>query len=240
MCTRAVCALAFYLERQGIATVVIGLIPQHVDAMGPPRALNVPFALGRPLGAPNEPEFQRRVLTAALDLLTRDPPGPCAEEFTEDAPAAVAEEAWACPVSFPAPPSDPSELAALLTEVRLLLPWFERAREQRGVTRTGSSGLEIEAVCELLGALAAGETPPSSGELSLADQFKLAVEDLKMFYLEAVTAQPNPGSVEEIQTWFWNDTTAGALLKALKERLAERDDQALRIYARFTLVPGGH
>ena len=52
-------------------TVLIGLVPQHVDRMRPPRALLVPFELGRPLGAPGDPAFQHRVLDAALQLAQR-------------------------------------------------------------------------------------------------------------------------------------------------------------------------
>lgn len=36
LCTRAVCALAHYLESEGIATIVIGLTSKHVVAMRPP------------------------------------------------------------------------------------------------------------------------------------------------------------------------------------------------------------
>ena len=43
--------------------------------MNPPRALWVPFELGRPIGAPDEPDFQRRVVEAALALFAA-PDGP--------------------------------------------------------------------------------------------------------------------------------------------------------------------
>jgi hypothetical protein len=32
----------------------------------------VPFELGRPLGVPNDADFQKRVLLAAFDLLAKD------------------------------------------------------------------------------------------------------------------------------------------------------------------------
>ena len=67
LCTPAVCGLAHCLEGEGIATVVIGLIPQHVRAMKPPRALLAPFELGRPLGLPSDLDLQRKVLFNALD-----------------------------------------------------------------------------------------------------------------------------------------------------------------------------
>ena len=48
--------------------------------MKPPRALAVPFELGRPFGAPNEVEFQRKVLHNCLELLERES-GPVLEDF---------------------------------------------------------------------------------------------------------------------------------------------------------------
>jgi hypothetical protein len=52
--------LAHFIEREGIPTTQISLIRIHTEQIKPPRALSVPFELGRPFGAPNEPAFQRR------------------------------------------------------------------------------------------------------------------------------------------------------------------------------------
>ena len=59
-------ALAHYFEEEGLATTAIALVRHHAERIRPPRALWVPFELGRPLGAPDEPDFQKRVLRAAL------------------------------------------------------------------------------------------------------------------------------------------------------------------------------
>ena len=59
--------LAHYLEDEGVATTQISLIREHSEAMKPPRALWVPFELGRPLGAPSDAAFQRRVQRRAID-----------------------------------------------------------------------------------------------------------------------------------------------------------------------------
>ena len=67
--------LAHYLEQDGLATTQISLIRLHSEKIRPPRALWVPFELGRPLGPPNDEAFQHRVLKAALDLLAA-PSGP--------------------------------------------------------------------------------------------------------------------------------------------------------------------
>ena len=58
------------LERQGIATASITLLPDITRKVGPPRALSVPFALGYPLGAPHNAALQRQVLRALLGAVT--------------------------------------------------------------------------------------------------------------------------------------------------------------------------
>ena len=72
--------LAHYLEEEGIATTQISLIREHTERVRPPRALWVPFELGRPLGLPDDSELQTRVLMAALRLLEAGD-GPVLEDF---------------------------------------------------------------------------------------------------------------------------------------------------------------
>jgi hypothetical protein len=45
------------LEAAGMATTQISLVREHTAAIRAPRALWVPFILGRPLGVPNDPAF---------------------------------------------------------------------------------------------------------------------------------------------------------------------------------------
>ena len=64
-------AVAHYLEARGVPTTSISLVRENTVLIRPPRALWVPFPLGRPFGAPHAPDFQRRVLRRALALLAR-------------------------------------------------------------------------------------------------------------------------------------------------------------------------
>ena len=61
--------LASVLEQAGFATVALSSIRGQIETTSPPRALHCNFPLGRPLGKPNEPEFQRDVLIEAFSLL---------------------------------------------------------------------------------------------------------------------------------------------------------------------------
>jgi hypothetical protein len=48
------------------------MMPEVTEKVGAPRALEVPWPLGYPLGAPNDAALQRKVLHALLALLGRD------------------------------------------------------------------------------------------------------------------------------------------------------------------------
>ena len=92
--------LAHYFEREGFATSLISLIPMHTEKIQSPRALAVPFELGRPYGAVGDAAFQRRVLEAQIDLFDRES-GPVFEEFDDDPPDVAGKPGWNCSVSLP-------------------------------------------------------------------------------------------------------------------------------------------
>ncbi|MGK2859307.1 MAG: hypothetical protein ACSLFQ_19065 [Thermoanaerobaculia bacterium] len=58
------------MERRGIATVVLSMLRDVSEAVGPPRTLFVPFRHGFPLDVPSDAARQRRVMEAALALLS--------------------------------------------------------------------------------------------------------------------------------------------------------------------------
>ena len=107
-------ALGHYLEAKGLPTTQISLVRMHTEVIQPPRALWVPFELGRPFGTPGEAAFQRRVISAALALFERES-GPVLEDFPEDAPgeAPLDTEGWSCLVALGAPPAVDAEVGSL-------------------------------------------------------------------------------------------------------------------------------
>ncbi len=76
MCNQTVCLIAAELERRGITTVCLMLLREVAEKVRPPRALFVPFPHGYPLGKPNDPGTQRRVVEAALALTEMDSMAP--------------------------------------------------------------------------------------------------------------------------------------------------------------------
>ncbi len=236
-------ALAHYFESAGVPTTLSALVREHAVAIKPPRTLAVPFELGRPLGAPEDPAFQRRVIKAALALLDR-PSGPVLEDYPEDAPPDAAagdtDEGWACPVRFAQPKADaPQTFAARLeAEVAQLKPWHEAWKRRRGFSGVGAAGAEAEALAGYIGGFADGADVASPvASASAADGMKLAINDLMTFYQEAANAQPGAaGGSQEVSDWFWGETVAGeALLQARKVGAAGDDKRVAFVLDRLAL-----
>ncbi len=230
--------LAHYLEDEGIPTTQISLIREHTEAIRPPRALWVPFELGRPLAAPDAADFQRRVLRALLALLEAKS-GPVLEDFPDDAPEVGMIEGWACPVNLPPPPIDDSDLQKQLAEeLARLRPWHDLWIENRGRSTVGASGLEIETAAHYMAAFLDQAMPEAPrDDIAAAELLKLVVEDVKAFYLEAALAQPGQSSSQAVADWFWGETTAGRIKLALMSALAEHPDKAVRFMSQSLLVP---
>ena len=60
------------IERRGIPTASITMLPDITRRIRPPRALAVPYPLGFPLGEANNPDLQTEILLALMELLDRD------------------------------------------------------------------------------------------------------------------------------------------------------------------------
>lgn len=241
--------LAHFLEDEGLATTHISLVRRQTENTRPPRALWVPFELGRPMGAPNDPEFQARVLRAALALLERDDGPVLIEEFPDDAPpdaTARDGEPWVCPISFPPPPVDAAAgggfKAAMEAEIGNLATWYDMARRERGRTTMGLSRMPIAEIAEFICAFLDGEMPANpNDEITLAQSLKFATEDLKAYYREAAGAQPGDNTGRQMNDWFYGETAGGKALYALRPivlELAERlDDGFMKIFGERLLIP---
>ncbi len=234
-------ALAQFFERAGIATTHISLVREHTEIMQPPRALWVPFMLGRPFGAPNAPGFQRKVLIAALRLL-ETARGPVLEEFPEDAPAEARgsePELLACPINLPARPgADDDPARRLLDEISQLKPWHDIGVQRTGRESCRLTGLGIDDVARFaVSYLGAAPLSSYDGRLSAAEALKRACDDLKTFYLEAACAQPGNPDAAALEQWFWRETAAGGMFLMLREACIESADEGLRQLGNGMLVP---
>ncbi|MEM7405494.1 MAG: hypothetical protein AAF458_09400 [Pseudomonadota bacterium] len=225
-------AIAWYLERAGIATTGISLVRENTESFGPPRFLWVSFPLGRPLGTPGDAGFQHRVIASALSLLERRD-GPVLEDFPEDAagPAPDAGE-LVCPVSFaPQARDDAGGWAERLAgEARSLAPWYDAARETRA-GRT-SVGILVDSPVDL--AREAGAALDSGNGLPRA-RCKHVLEDLKAYYLEAMLAQPG-ADAETLGRWLWLETVLGDAMLELRKTMLVGAEGQTALFAE-SLVP---
>ncbi len=230
--------LGQYLEEEGLATTQISLIREHTEKIKPPRALWVPFELGRPLGVPGDPAFQARVVEAALRLLER-PSGPIIEDFPEEAPAVADHTGWACPLDLaPAKDGDAGWSAALRREMAALRPDYERYLARSGRTTVGGSGLSPEQAAAHVIAFVEGRSPSASrGDITAGHLLKLATDDLRAFYAEAALGRSGASTSARLADWFWGETAAGRLFLALQPLCAASEDPDLRALGQLTLVP---
>lgn len=232
------CGLAHYFEEEGIATTLIALIRDHAEKMRAPRALWVPFELGRPFGAPDAPEFQRRVVSDALALLNSTDGPVVLADFPDDAPGpkAVDETGWVCPVSFPPPAADAGPATALLQEIDALAPWYQLSKDRRGRTLVGVSGKSVPEAAEFAASFL-DDIPVDESGHAPSQEFKDAFTDILAYYSEAGTAQPGKHSSTDAQRWFWRDTAAGKFFLDLRARLMECDDKRLQFIAAKIMLP---
>ncbi len=230
------------IETKGIATTVIGLIRPHLEKSKAPRALFVPFQLGRPLGEPDDTTFQRHVAMHALNLIGRRDGPVILEDFAADPPGWTDTPGWRPPFTLPtqALPHDVRGWAeALSAELMLLRPHYERAVAQRGRTTVGISQQSPEAWPDYASTFLGGAEPfPPPGLPSSAVALRFLCDDLKAFYAEAAQSSGAAPASRQLDAWFWNETVGGALLQALRKAGMASDTTALKTVAGRFFVPG--
>ncbi len=242
-----------------MATASISLVREQTERVRPPRALWVPFPLGRPLGVPGDAEFQLNVMRAAFGMLATATE-PTIEDYPIDAPGS-GPEVWACPLSIAVDP-DVSLTGRLQAEVDGLRPWAAETRRQRGRTFFGLSGASPDQVDEVAVTLATiAETgnlsdPPvsdapngggSDDEIEWAHPMPFLIrhlaDDLRGFYHEAVAARPGetPPNHDALNEWIFNETVFGEVLIAIGDHLtAAGEANPMAIYVRNFTIPEGH
>ena len=233
-------ALGHYLEEEGLATVAISLIRPQTENTKPPRALWVPFELGRPFGPPSAAAFQRRVVLAALRMFERGNEPVVIEDFPDDDPRAIQDPTWQPPFG-PAvvnPRSADSLAARLEGEILQLQDAHERWVAQHHRTTVGLSGLPIGDCARYVADWLRGRAPPSPREgFSAPLILRFAVDDVKAYCLEAAAAGAAKPSSRQLGDWFWNESATGAAMHVLREALQASDDDRLKLIVANFMVP---
>ena len=199
--------------------------------------------MGRPLGIPRDPVFQKRVLLSALKLLEAEE-GPVLEDFFEEAPSTdTSAPVWACPVSFIRKTEELNDFellrAALAQEVAELRAWYDLGVKKRGRTTFGVSGLELGDIVVFIGAFLDGTPENPRADLALGLTLNFAVDDLKAYYYEAVTSQPGHALPESttLDNWFWRETAASKILRIIRKNSLRSEDPIMKLLGKVLLVP---
>jgi hypothetical protein len=230
-----------------VACTSISLVREQSEAVGPTRALWVPFALGRPLGSAEDSDFQKNVMRQAFALLAT-----ATEPTIADYDGPVPEEAgpgqWACPLNL-GPVIDDTLTGRLLAEVGRLKTWSAQTRAARGRTLFGVSGAgpgQIDDVARALASIVDADsiTDPPAGDIEWAFDMPLLVrhlaDDLRTFYHEAIAAQPGSAAPnhDALNDWIFGGTALGDTLQAVADRLTQADDPMADL-VRGLLIPEG-
>jgi hypothetical protein len=118
--------------------------------------------------------------------------------------------------------------------------WYDMAISKRGRTTFGVSQLDINGIVNLICDMIKGETPDNPrDDISFPYTINYAVDDLKIFYMEGVTAQPGQDlhTSEALSDWFWNKTLAGDIIKQLRKICKSSTDKTMRFVGAILLVP---
>jgi len=189
--------------------------------------------------------FQTRVLHASLKLLEATS-GPIIQNYEEDAPVSDGEiTTLACPVTFPGKDVELSQtdklVEAFKNEITGLRPWYDIAVENRGRTTVAASGMSPEEIGGFISTLIAGKTSDNPQKnMAIAYSVNHAIDDLRAYYSEAITAQPGQESPSSkvINQWFWTETVASQAIYALRDMCQASDDGMLKLVATVMLIPG--
>ncbi len=237
-------ALGHLIEEEGIATVAIALVRPQAERTRPPRALWVPFELGRPFGPPSDPAFQTGVIRAALGLLESGAGPVLLTDFPADDPRETPDPGWRPPIEAGAYRDGEAEALADAVQAELweLASAYAASCTARGRSTVGLSTLAPAACGEYVAAwlrgTSTGNAPPSPvPDLSPILCLRFAIDDLKAYALEAALAGGGSPSSRQLGDWLWNETATGAAIHELRRRLVAGEDERAKQIAGMFLVP---
>ncbi|MFT7645840.1 MAG: hypothetical protein ACI8Y4_000573 [Candidatus Poriferisodalaceae bacterium] len=240
-------ALAHFIERSGVATATIALVREQAERVGPRRTLWVPFPLGRPLGAADDPEFQTNVLRAAFDLFDTVTE-PAIVDYPLEAPGELNAQQWACPLNLSVPVDDSLE-SRFRAEVASLRPWFDITTDRRGHSTFGASGAAFSQVDVVVDALLSLASDGSFTELPVGAEWSHEMPllsrhlagDMRTLYQDAIAAQPGDGAPthDALNDWIFGKTVLGEVLQTAATR-AQGSENGLVKFMKFFMIPEGY
>jgi len=184
-------------------------------------------------------------MLAALKLL-ESLEGPILEDFPDEGLPEIEESdqdpaVLACPISFRKSPESVSDsemgISAFRQEVAEFRNWYDMNLQK--TNRTAVAHFDLKSACELFCTYAiGGSIQDKTKGMPPGAAIRIAAQDLKAFYFEALMAQPGVKSVDgkAFQRWFWNETAASDLLRDIQKKCLEETDRSLKMTGKM-LIP---
>ena len=210
-----------------MATVAIGSIRGQIYGTAPPRGLFCDFPLGRPLGVPGGPAFQRRVMERAFAMLERREPA--VEDYE-----VVIEDAESQPLACPLPARMDPDAHPAIDEAKGLRPAYERAIAKYG-NRAGAVRLldadSIPAAIEAFIRVAEGHPWKQAGIPGIPARVS---QDIRGYYeMAAMEIADHTPAAWAGYRWFRDQTKTGEVM--MKARDAMRESGAKEPLWRFLM-----
>ncbi len=232
-CSRTVLILGQVFEAQGLSTVVLASNLELARRARAPRALFCDFPLGRPVGPPNEPDLQLKVLRAALDLLNRTE-GPVLEIF----PDVIKDEA-SSPVSCALPPRYDPDIPPPVDEASGLLSAWERAYKRNGGTHVGRIINAEDVPRAIQSFVSVAEGRPWKEVFTSEDAMLQTAADIRVYYEEVATSLAgHVPAAKAAEAWFYQLTETGKLFRQVTAQLRASGQEAdMSLMALAYIVP---
>jgi len=235
-----VSVLAHFFESFGLSTVLVGFVKEHIQAIKPPRALWLDFPMGRPLGKPNDIEFQKKIIRTAFKMFN-EKSGPVLREFSDVIPVKNGRMGYALPVELVIDKNNIGNIDLLVQEVKTEIEGlnkdYTRAVTFRKRTTLGASEMKISDYVNYISLFIKGDIPNSPRKgIGPVPLLKLVVEDLQAYYTETITFRDKIDDFEKIGTWFWEKTKAGKLILCLEAVSLKSENRVLKQIVDMSLI----
>ena len=198
-----------------MATVALGSIRGQIYGTAPPRGLFCDFPLGRPLGVPGDPAFQRRVIERAFAMLDR--PEPTVEDYD-----VVIEDGESQPLACPLPARMDPDAHPAIDEANGLRPAYDRAVARYG-NRAGAVRLldadAIPAAIESFIRVAEGHPWKQAGIPGVPAR---VCQDIRGYYeMAAMEIADHTPAAWAGYRWFRDQTKTGEVIRKARDAMRE-------------------
>ena len=198
-----------------MATVAIGSIRGQIYGTAPPRGLFCDFPLGRPLGVPGDPAFQRRVIERAFAMLERTEPA--VEDYE-----VVIDDGDSQPLACPLPARMDPDTHPAIDEANGLRPAYDRAIAKYG-NRAGAVRLldadSIPAAIESFIRVAEGHPWKQAGIPGIPARVS---QDIRGYYeMAAMEIADHTPAAWAGYRWFRDQTKTGEVIRQARDAMRE-------------------